>query len=449
MNQDNRPPRRGTGHVLLCCALALGVLLGAVERAPAAAKSMQKAKIKPQFRMQKAKVVPKVKGDDASDSDDADHTTVRLTPKLKKTDADRPEPAATPTVTPDDVAVSKARPKTTPRQDDAEQARLAAARKAEEERLAQLKAERLAEEKRLAEAKKKAEEADRLAAKKAEADRLAHEKALAEMREASKKKDEKDEEPSRVTRKTSERQAASSSRRSRSRKPVELDEVKDEEVAVAKAATPKASDAKPSGSSAPDEDTVKTALAAQPSPESRLRLEQMVTQTKDRAALHALSLRLGDVDMALGDAASAESAYQVAVNAAPNAEASRAAGEKLAQAATGHGDFQAASRQFATLRMAGSTPDPRMLNAEALTLAAASDYANAEKVWAEFETASASAQPAVKADALLGQALTAELKGQRDKAQQMLRRVTAEFANTPQAALAQKRLADLKEPVIP
>lgn len=469
MNQDNRPPRRGMGQSLLGCALAVGLLLGGVDYAAAVAQPKEKVSLKPKFKMQKAKVIPRKKSDGAAESEDSDHTRVRLTPKLKKTEAERPEPAAESTVTPDDVAISKPAPKTP---DDGEQARLTAARKAEEERLAQLKAERLAEEKRLAEAKakaaeaerlaarkaeedrlaqlkaereaeerrlaeakKKTEEAERLAARKAEDDRLAHAKAVAEMREEKKK----DEEPARATKKTAERQSAST-RRPRKMAEVE-DEVKTEAIEVAKATK--------SSSKEPSESAMKTALVAAPSPEARLRLEQLVTQTKDRAMLHALAVRLGDVDMALGDAASAETAYQVAMNAAPNAEASRAAGEKLAVAATGHGNFQAASRQWATLRMTGGSSDPRMLNAEALTLAAACDYANAEKIWAEFETAAASAKPEVKADALLGQALTAELKGQRDKAQQMLRRVTAEFASTPQAALAQKRLSDLKEPVIP
>lgn len=219
-------------------------------------------------------------------------------------------------------------------------------------------------------------------------------------------------------------------------------------VEVAKQ-TPANENANTNAEAGPGPATMKAALDATPSVQAKARLEQLVARTKQPASLYVLSMRLGDVDMKLGDAAAAQAAYETGLKAATSPDTSKQAGEKLAFAAAANNDFTAAARQWAVLRMQGGTPAPQALRAEALALAAQSDYKHSEEIWGQVDSKSAGASAEFKAEAILGQGMTAELQGKTEEAQQFYRRVEKDFANSPQAALAKKRLSDLLEPIIP
>lgn len=100
--------------------------------------------------------------------------------------------------------------------------------------------------------------------------------------------------------------------------------------------------------------------------------------------------------------------------------------------------------------------DPQTINVRASALAIANHYGEASALWAKLDKLPASDKPTSgtislrdKATALLGQALAAELQGQRDEARKQLERIVQNFATTPEAAMAKKRLEDLNSPLIP
>ena len=206
-----------------------------------------------------------------------------------------------------------------------------------------------------------------------------------------------------------------------------------------------------------DEATIKAALVASPTAEVRGQLRQFAKANPASSLAPEAYLRIGEISQALNDPRSAEEAYQAAALTANSAHSRQQAQSKLAMAAAQAGHFKAAAQGWAVLRQNAPemAKDPQAINAQALALTVENDYRGAEGLWGQLEKMPASDNPttgtitpSAKATALLGQALAAELQGQHKQAREQLERVIRNFAATPEAALARKRLVDLDKPLV-
>jgi tetratricopeptide (TPR) repeat protein len=196
-------------------------------------------------------------------------------------------------------------------------------------------------------------------------------------------------------------------------------------------------------------EALKVALEAPPSPEALTRLRELRGNYADNAEKsEAILLRIGKLSLALNDPQGARTAYEQAAKVAKDKQGFQQATEGVAKAAALGGDYKTASMQWAVLRESSSemARNPRILNAQALALAAQGDFSGAGALWNQTEKTATGNE---RAAALLGQALAAELQGRSDQARAQLKRLVKEFADTPESPLAQKRLADLEKPLAP
>lgn len=204
-----------------------------------------------------------------------------------------------------------------------------------------------------------------------------------------------------------------------------------------------------------DQSELDQLLALPPSAETRTQLRRYIeTHMESPEQIVPVLLRIGEVSLTLNDPVEAGSAFRTARAISDDPDVDQRALLGLAVTATLGGQPDDAARYWSELDQDApefaETPDA--LAARAAWLTAQGDLQGATESWrrladriAELPSPEAEAwQPRI----LLGEGLIAELAGRTTEARELYRTIATDWASTPEAELARRRMRDIDRPIV-